>query len=186
MRELNNWLTRSYHGVNEYAEQLRFSASFGLLNLTEGSVSQIRRINLPIVRQFVPSLYLGFSTGYFVGFNNLGSVNGSFILTQSVVGAPIRSRFWTDAFGAPVQLIPNTTQAFNSTLRPWYKAAASSGLPLFTAVYSFANIRALGITATMPLFEDLQPAPFFSLSPPSDVKTCFFVMHSFLVYTLNI
>jgi hypothetical protein len=48
-------------------------------------------------------------------------VNGSFILTESVSGAPIRSRFFTDAFGAPLLMMANSTSVFNATLRPWYQ-----------------------------------------------------------------
>jgi hypothetical protein len=168
VRELNNWFTSAYHGVNEYAEQLRISALYGLLNLTEQSVIDMRRINLPVVRQFVPSLYMGFKTvkqakkskrkknvskpkkkGYFVGYNNLGSADGSFVLTQSLSGVAVRSRYLTDALGFPTMLMPNTTRVYNSTLRPWYIMGATTQLPSFTSVYSFVNIRLLSFNLAL-------------------------------------
>ncbi len=141
VNEVISFLTTAYTGVNELGEQLRLSALRGYLSIRDTNATRIREVMLPIVRQFVPSLYIGFPTGYFVGYNNIGSANGEFVLTQSLfVGAPNRTRYFTDPLGEPLANIPNSTAMFNSSLRPWYRQCAQAKAPRFTDVYTFANI----------------------------------------------
>ncbi len=142
IREVLHFLASSYSGVNVLGEQLRVAALSKVVTIRDFEAASIRRFILPVVRQFVPSLYIGFPSGYFVGYNNIDSVNGSFVLTETLQAASLnRSRFIIDAIGAPVASIANSVSMFNASERPWFQDCAKAAAPVFSSVYSFVNIK---------------------------------------------
>ncbi len=142
VREVTNFLVSSYAGVNVLGEQLRIAALSNVVAIRDTNAKNIRTFILPVVRQFVPSLYIGFPSGYFVGYNNLDSTNRSFILTETLeVGGANRTRYIIDALGAPVASIAHTESVFNASERPWYQDCARAGAPVFSSIYSFVNIK---------------------------------------------
>jgi hypothetical protein len=145
VNKITSFLIVSFMGVNELGEHIRTQSLRGRILVYDTNATFIRNLMLPVVRQFVPSLYMGFPSGYFVGYNNIGSLNGTYVLTETLyVGAPNRTRYYTDPLGAPILNVPGSTTVYNSTLRPWYQQCVAAKAPIFSTIYSFANIRVRG------------------------------------------
>jgi adenylate cyclase len=173
--EGNRFVLRAFSALNALAEQLRVHAMAGRFAIVDTDAPKMRVLMLPQAREYFPNLYIGFApSGYFAGFANttfLGlNASSTFVLTETLAGTGTRGRYSIgetgDPLGAP---IGGTVASFNSTQRPWFQACVQAQASLFTGAYSFTSTRSLGITATVPLFEDLQAPPFFSVGAPAGV-----------------
>lgn len=165
--QLEGLVTTAFYAVHTLSEELRLAALRGTVNLTDANYQSIRPYILPLARQFCATLYLGFPTGYFLGYSRVG-LNSSYGLVQSDLGVLVQRDWTIDPIGEPVTNYGQ--RSYDARRRPWYQSAIASGVSQLTAVYNFTRTPALGITATIPVFQDLQPLPqpeiFFPLGAP--------------------
>ena len=167
--ELTSFVKSAFDGVTVLAERLRLDAIRRSAAISSQSFESYRAFLFPIARQFAPTMYIGFPDGFFLGYSRLGpqaQANESYVLIESAFGRELQQDFYIDATGAPVEQYGS--RFYNSTLRPWYQQA-QTGLPIFTSVYAFTRVQALGITAVLPSFEDLEPSVFYDLAEPAFV-----------------
>ncbi len=121
-----------------------------------------------IARQFGGSFYCGFPDGSAVGYRN-GGQDGLIDLIEAPRGSRFLYSYRTDASGNRTVLVDQVL--FNATERPWYALAEMSGGFYLSSLYAFVGVNSSGYSASMPIFQDLQPPKFGFGREPQKITT---------------
>ncbi|MEO0828450.1 MAG: ATP-binding protein [Cyanobacteria bacterium J06642_9] len=124
----------------------------GQIDLTDQSAMTRhfwRQVN---ISEAVPYLYFANPKGDFVGvWRRSDELTTLQIRNPST--APLREIYELDHQGNPIKRL--ISQEYDPRSRPWYRAATQAREPTWSPIYVFATARRLGITHSLPIYDDL-------------------------------
>lgn len=151
IEELENYL-ETPHLVNQINAD---STKIGQLTLDNRSAIERHIWQQIRLFQSVNSIYLGTTAGEVIGIDREDRERLVLKVTEDF---PQRNFYLLDPQGNRTQQIEEQTR-YDARTRPWYKAAIEQNKPIWSEIYSFANMKALGLTAAQPFYNangDLQ------------------------------
>ncbi|MBK4728810.1 response regulator [Oxynema sp. CENA135] len=95
------------------------------------------------------SIYLGRDRGQLVGIDR--RADGT-LVTKITEDYPQRAFYRLNAAGDRVEQL-ETQPFYDPRTRPWYQNAVPGDRPIWSEIYSFANLPTLGITASAPFYD---------------------------------
>jgi diguanylate cyclase (GGDEF)-like protein len=98
----------------------------------------------------VTSIYVGMPNGSIIGIDR---ENDNTLVTKVTEGFPKRSFYLLDDTGKRSKLLevqPN----YDPRIRPWYLAAKNQKKPIWSDIYVYANMNALGITTAQSFYDE--------------------------------
>jgi diguanylate cyclase (GGDEF)-like protein len=121
----------------------------------EQKLDDYRKLQRSLLHQLklakgVDALYYANESGHFV-LVKAGPQNIVYVRDEST--EPYRYFYELDDSGNRVKLIK--TQEYDPRTRPWYQAAAEAGRPAWSPVYPFAAEPVLGVTPSIPIYDEL-------------------------------